>query len=298
MNKISACIILKNEAAFLEEWIIYHVMIGFDHFYIYDNNSTDDLLPILKKYKSIITYIKWPLNDWQQKLAYKHYVENYRNESIWTAFIDVDEFVVYKKRGTLINYLNKNKVDCFWVPWVIFGTNGHITKPQGLVLENYLMKHSIAPKPQCKSIIKNQKINENDLGSPHRISFYENSVYMSTRDSILCINHYMLKSEEDLHEKLSKGSVWNHGLAKTRRSNIAAGKRSLITAYNSTDTRDEYMLKYVSKINRICKMNGNSLYLWILINNWKLSLISFVQYCLLGLEAIFIKINGFIRLSN
>jgi hypothetical protein len=37
-------------------------MLGIEHFYVYDNNSTDGLLPRLRRYMDagIVTYIWWP----------------------------------------------------------------------------------------------------------------------------------------------------------------------------------------------------------------------------------------------
>mgnify|MGYP002522247983 CR=1 FL=1 len=42
--RISICGIFKNESRFLKEWMEYYVMIGVDHFYMYNNNSEDDYL--------------------------------------------------------------------------------------------------------------------------------------------------------------------------------------------------------------------------------------------------------------
>jgi len=36
--RISLCLIFKNEAPFLKEWLDYHLSIGIDHFYLYNNN--------------------------------------------------------------------------------------------------------------------------------------------------------------------------------------------------------------------------------------------------------------------
>ncbi|MBR0260666.1 MAG: glycosyltransferase family 2 protein [Selenomonadaceae bacterium] len=34
--------ILKNEGRYLKEWLDYHLSAGVDHFYLYDNDSTDN----------------------------------------------------------------------------------------------------------------------------------------------------------------------------------------------------------------------------------------------------------------
>ena len=39
---VSACAIFQNEAPYLKEWIEYHRLIGVEHFYLYNNGSTDN----------------------------------------------------------------------------------------------------------------------------------------------------------------------------------------------------------------------------------------------------------------
>ena len=42
--------IVKNEGKYIEEWIDYHKLIGFEKFYIYNNESSDNTESVLKKY--------------------------------------------------------------------------------------------------------------------------------------------------------------------------------------------------------------------------------------------------------
>ena len=53
---------IKNQRRWLREWIEFNIMMGVDHFIIYDNNSTDLPLDILQFYidHKVMTYIKWP----------------------------------------------------------------------------------------------------------------------------------------------------------------------------------------------------------------------------------------------
>lgn len=47
---VSICGIFKDEAFYLKEWIEYHKKAGVDHIYLYNNNSTDNYLTIIKPY--------------------------------------------------------------------------------------------------------------------------------------------------------------------------------------------------------------------------------------------------------
>src|SRR6187431_2863710 len=61
---VSLCGIFKNEAKFLDEWIQFHLVVGIDHFYLYNNNSDDNYYEILKPYieKGFVDLIDWPFN--------------------------------------------------------------------------------------------------------------------------------------------------------------------------------------------------------------------------------------------
>ena len=139
-----ACVtILKDEAPYLEEWIEFHLLMGFDHFFIYDNGSTDGTLKVLEKYqqRGVVTVTPW-CNFSQvlhpQKAANAHAIANFCAPYRWVAFFDVDEFLFSPTAHTLIEVLdNMDDRVCVSIPWQNFGMNGHTTKPDGLVIENY-----------------------------------------------------------------------------------------------------------------------------------------------------------------
>ena len=49
-HRVALCLIFKNEAPFLKEWLDYHLALGVDHFYLYNNNSDDDFREVLRPY--------------------------------------------------------------------------------------------------------------------------------------------------------------------------------------------------------------------------------------------------------
>src|SRR3984957_13412863 len=61
-HQLSICAIFKDEACFLKEWIEYHRLVGVDHFYLYNNESSDDFLKILQPYvhEGIVSLTNWP----------------------------------------------------------------------------------------------------------------------------------------------------------------------------------------------------------------------------------------------
>ena len=53
--------IFKDEARYLREWLDYHLLTGAEHFYLYNNDSSDDYEKILAPYveAGLVTLIDW-----------------------------------------------------------------------------------------------------------------------------------------------------------------------------------------------------------------------------------------------
>lgn len=143
MKYLSACIIARDEID-LVEWILFYKIIGVEHFYIYDNQSK---VPIKNSFKKeiedgIIDCINWPGNSNVQMSAYTNCVYLAKNKTKWLLVVDADEFVVPKIKNTLPEILKEYEgpgIGGLGINWQIFGSNGHLTKPNGLIIENYTM---------------------------------------------------------------------------------------------------------------------------------------------------------------
>lgn len=51
------CTVLKNEAKYVAEWIAFHLVVGATKFVIYDDNSTDNLLEVVKPFGDAVNVI-------------------------------------------------------------------------------------------------------------------------------------------------------------------------------------------------------------------------------------------------
>ena len=211
------CVIIKNEADYIEEWIDYHFKIGFEKFYIYDNESTDNTREILDKYirKGIVDYIYCP-GKGKQIPSYNDCIHRYRSKCRYIAFIDADEFIfpiedenIYGIKKYLDKYAGLT------INWMIFGSSHHIKKPEGSVLENYTLRGKEANKhvkticnPRWvdyfnnphfpRYVIKKYSVDENykRVDGP----FNEDLPAKSFR-----INHYYCKSQEEGIRKHQRG---------------------------------------------------------------------------------------------
>ena len=78
---------VRDAAKFVPDWVRYHRRIGIDHFYVFDNNSTETYPP-----HPDVEYIPFPWRKSQfQALMYG--VHMTRPQCEWLAVLDVDEFV-------------------------------------------------------------------------------------------------------------------------------------------------------------------------------------------------------------
>ena len=130
---LSVCTIFKNEANNLIEWIEYHLIAGVEHFYLYNNNSTDNYGEILKPYieNNIVTLIDWPPYPGQAS-AYNNCWETYKNDSQWIAFIDCDEFICPRSDRNIGDFLKKySNYPIVLLYWLMFGTSGVIAREEG-----------------------------------------------------------------------------------------------------------------------------------------------------------------------
>lgn len=113
-HNLSICSIFRNEASYLKEWIEYHKLIGVDHFYLYDNLSSDFFRRVVKPYvdSDLVTLIYWPDNlktadEYGFVWALSTQVPAYENaiqwralkETKWLVCLEIDEFLVPCSKG-------------------------------------------------------------------------------------------------------------------------------------------------------------------------------------------------------
>ena len=128
---VSICAVFKNEAMYLREWIEFNHLVGVEHFYLYNNNSDDDYVSVLKPYvkNGMVTLLDWPYNQKQME-CYEACIEKFSGETKWLGFIDVDEFIVPKSTDSIYEFLQpfEKKAGSVNIYWKLFGTSGKINR--------------------------------------------------------------------------------------------------------------------------------------------------------------------------
>ena len=257
---LSIVAILKNEASYIKEWIEYHRLVGVSKFYLYDNDSTDNVYEILKPYidKGIVVYIKFP-GSAQQHNAYNDAINKYKYETKWLAIIDLDEFIVPVETKTIPDFLKKfEKNVALGVNWLMFDYNNHEQKPEGLVIENYTrVAYEFIANNHIKSIVNPRQVT--GVQTPHSFYYknnqlavnenYENLDWALTKNisfKKIRINHYHCKSREEYMIKLERG---NADKLEKRPFNIAL--------FDFGNTNDTLIIdKYLTKLKERLEING------------------------------------------
>jgi len=139
---LSAMTVFKNEAPYLEEWLAFCVLEGFEHILLYDNGSTDNPGALLQPWidAGIVELFDWPLH-WKsgaQTKAFLDALNRLRGRTRWAAFIDIDEYL-FSPTGRRVSEVLKDYEDHAGVivNWQCYGTSGHKTRPGGLTIESY-----------------------------------------------------------------------------------------------------------------------------------------------------------------
>ena len=151
MNYLSVVAVLKDEAKNLREWLDFHIDVGVDHFYLYDNGSTDGTKIICESYDNV-TYT-YNTMDMCQMACYYNALTAYRDQSKWMAFIDLDEFLFSPSEDLKECLKDFEQFPGIAVNEVFFGSNGHETRPSGGVLRNYTKREKEINK-HIKSIVQ------------------------------------------------------------------------------------------------------------------------------------------------
>ncbi|UQZ89794.1 hypothetical protein C4J81_11475 [Deltaproteobacteria bacterium Smac51] len=154
---LSVCAIAKNEGPYFKEWLEFHRLAGVDKFYIYDNESSDNTREILEPYiqAGIVEYTFWP-GQRQQIFAYTDCLKKHKYDTRWLAFIDMDEFMVPVETRSLREVLEALPPDAsqLLAGWMVYGSDGHETRPDGLVTQNYKRRMPDGLPQMVKAIIK------------------------------------------------------------------------------------------------------------------------------------------------
>ena len=233
---------MKNEGAFLLEWVAHHKALGFDHIVICTNDCADPTREMALRLGEMGLVRHHATKKWAststQRAALKQasrYPEVAKAD--WLYVCDADEFLVCKigngSLQALVDAANTG-VDVIAIPWRIFGPNGQSDYREGRITTQFLYARAephlgqIAPA-YPKSVFRG-------LQNMHRIGIHgpvprpglgrdlhrelpggqpmipqHHPIFVQADYSFAQINHYTLRSRDSFLVKRDRGRV-NHML--------------------------------------------------------------------------------------
>jgi Glycosyltransferase family 92 len=221
---LSIMAIFRNEAPYLEEWIEYHKLVGVEHFYLYNHESTDQYLEVLAPYvqSGEVTLTDWSGNGEVhgkfravQLGAIDHAIKRTRGVSFWLAIIDIDEFLVPTQSTSLLPTLQKNEAyGALMIHWRIFGTSEAPIIPAGKLLTETLTR---CTPVHCnynwwaKSIIRPEAVAWMNEHVPWTMNPNWKALPL-THSNPIQLNHYWFRTENFFREtKLPRYTKWGKG---------------------------------------------------------------------------------------
>ena len=257
MKYLTACCTVKNEAAHILEWMAFHKTVGFDHLIIIDHNSEDETSKVVSSFQDqdSVTLIRWNKPGTQMDM-YNHVVSEFRDKFLWCAFLDADEFLYSTETDDVRHVLTEyEKFGAIGVYWLIYGSSGHIHRPSGLTIENYVQRSesNFVINSHIKSIVNlseaglaetshmfatsSNTVDENYRNLPFRPphGFIHENVPTHAR---LRINHYHTRSQQDYAVKAARRFFGDDKLGTPER------KQAMFDQHDRNEVEDRTALRH------------------------------------------------------
>lgn len=220
--ELAVCGIFQNEARFIKEWIEFHKLVGAQHFYLYNNYSTDNYLEVLDPYikSGLVEIIDWPKSDKglrAQITAFNDCLNTTVNKVKWIAFLDLDEYLYPVEKWDLKDVLKEfEQFGQVSVNWFMFGTSGVEKIPDGEIMIEYLTKCDPKGNKHVKSIVRPDCVKQFSC-HPHSLPCKDTYCQVNAdkkrihgpfspqiSDKVLRINHYWTRDEYHLKIKIAR----------------------------------------------------------------------------------------------
>lgn len=233
---------IKDEHRYLEEWLNYHIKLGFNKFILYEDEGSISHEEIINKYLDIVDIdfynyvLKKDSKEFKDLTCFKHVYQNYTDID-WLIKLDPDEFISLPSQFTSIDDILSSvqpDINQISLSWKLYNANGFINEPYSgkySVVNTYLVPielKDLGTYFNCntsdnkyklgKSFIryKYYKTSFNSILNQENISIAFPHIIFNPNDDIVIldklgiyINHYITKSFEEFYNKLKNKGEYN-----------------------------------------------------------------------------------------
>ena len=217
---LCAVSVLKDEEIFVDEWLVYHKMLGIEYFFLFDDGAGLPLRSLLKVHEKYCSVIPWfeagRVKRNGQIEAFRLALSELIQEFEWVIFLDVDEFVVLKDDKNIEKFLGRFPMaSAVSLNWHLFGHNGFFDDPNRLITSS-LTKRRLKPHHEEKTFSRTSSISK--INSPHYCDLKSgvrvdangkkfNSRIYPEKTKIAHINHYQCRSFSRWMKRAERGDV-------------------------------------------------------------------------------------------
>lgn len=237
---LALCGIFQDEAPYLAEWIEFHRLVGVEHFYLFNNYSTDNYKEVLAPYikRGIVELHDWPypngtIREWRstQIASYNRGIKLAKHKAKWLIFIDTDEFLFPTTGSSILNELKSfEKYGGVSVNWLMFGSSGINKIPSSMLQTEALTWRAedlYGFNYNTKSIVRPERVKE--CRNAHCFYYlkpytsvnmarehFDNKVSPSVAIDSLRINHYWTRDEDYFYnQKVPRHERWGENFGSS-----------------------------------------------------------------------------------
>ena len=224
-KKISLVCIAKEEDYYLQEWIDYHLLLGFDDIHIFQNDwRFKNPIPNERVHfhiydgKSFSNYVESNEPEWVKNIQTKCYVDfakKYHTEYEWAAFFDVDEFLVLKKTKDIKLFIDDYKdFNCLVINWAMFGDNNikdfdysETSSVKRFTKRKKDLHHQFKSICKLRPEMKHNNHWDTEMWVDPNFNRGTASHNYLANDNIAQLNHYYIRTYSEFVSKVERGNA-------------------------------------------------------------------------------------------
>ena len=234
------CVIVLNEKPYIDEWINYHLGLGFSKIVVYDNSASFDLREwrLQEQITPMVEVIHFPGLAPQER-SYLTCAQSALNGQFgenkkWAAFFDVDEFLVLKKHEHVDQLLEEHLPKgsgALGINWAWFTFNGKLLCDAKPVTKRFVYRDPNVNQ-HVKSIVRLEDMKMNSKPHAH-YPHLKNGNQHDTNGTVFsgpfnkngpldvaAFHHYNTKSYGEFVKKGQRGRTAD-GMSKMVNGNVA-----------------------------------------------------------------------------
>jgi hypothetical protein len=270
--------IVRDQAHYVKEWLTFYYVIGVERMVIVLHQCRDDTEQQIRSLPFFSTHIKlYRVNVSSSDTSpvqvgtYKRIFAEWGPSTEWLMIADADEFYFGTVEDHLPTVLGRYEdYGGLAANWVMFGPDGHVLRPQGLVTESLLKRLPLDSGYNRSIKVVNRACDVLMPLSPHTcltrrpivtenyesrfIGTYGLLPHADARPSwdIVRCNHYFVRSMEDWVEKAHRGSCNGGNKQINREYHLAT--MSMFSNFINCKEEDTAILRFVPRIKEVLSL--------------------------------------------